>query len=105
MLARIQENAPHKRTPWKIQRWSAYLCERGPDHDVEALEMFSGRMNKFNPKREDVKTCSACSISTITPPLAAKRRQNHRGLPLFKCEPPPPLRFDLTPARSLSKQG
>ena len=40
MLAWIQKDAPHKRTPWKIQQWSAYFCERGPGNDVEALEMF-----------------------------------------------------------------
>ena len=56
MLAWIQENAPNKRTPWEIQQWSAYFSERGPDSDVETLEMFADRMKKFNPIREDVKT-------------------------------------------------
>jgi hypothetical protein len=56
MLAWIQENAPNKRSPWEIQQWSAYFSERGPDSDVETLEMFADRMKKFNPAREDVKT-------------------------------------------------
>jgi Domain of unknown function (DUF5069) len=56
MLAWIQENAPNKRSPWEIQQWSAYFSERGPDSDVETLEMFAERMKKFNPAREDVKT-------------------------------------------------
>ena len=56
MLAWIQENAPNKRSPWEIQQWSAYFSERGPDSDVETLEMFADRMKQFNPAREDVKT-------------------------------------------------
>jgi hypothetical protein len=56
MLAWIQENAPNTRSPWEIQQWSAYFSERGPDSDVETLEMFADRMKKFNPAREDVKT-------------------------------------------------
>ena len=56
MLTWVQENAPNKRTPWEIQQWSAYFSERGPDSDVETLEMFTDRMKKFNPAREDVKT-------------------------------------------------
>jgi hypothetical protein len=56
MLAWIQENAPNKRSPWEIQQWSAYFSERGPDSDVETLEMFADHMKKFNPTREDVKT-------------------------------------------------
>ena len=56
VLAWIQENAPNKHTPWEIQQWSAYFSERGPDSDVETLEMFAGRIAQFNKTREDVKT-------------------------------------------------
>jgi hypothetical protein len=56
MLAWIEQNAPHKRTPWEIQQWSAYFNERGPDGDVETLEFFAKRVSEFNKNREDVKT-------------------------------------------------
>ncbi len=56
MLAWIQENAPNKHSPWEIQQWSAYFSERGPDSDVETLEMFAERIGRFNKTREDVKT-------------------------------------------------
>jgi hypothetical protein len=56
MLAWIEENAPHKRTPWEIHQWSAYFSERGPDGDVETLEFFAKRVGGFNKNREDVKT-------------------------------------------------
>jgi Domain of unknown function (DUF5069) len=56
MLAWIQENAPNKHSPWEIQQWSAYFSERGPDSDVETLDMFAERIGRFNKTREDVKT-------------------------------------------------
>src|SRR4051812_3590434 len=31
ILKWIEENASHRRTPWEIQQWSAWLNERGPD--------------------------------------------------------------------------
>src|ERR1700732_474377 len=34
MLAWIEQNTPHKRTPWEIQQWSGYHNERGPDGGV-----------------------------------------------------------------------
>src|SRR5213078_4350702 len=40
ILAWIEATAPHKRTPWEIQQWSAYQNERGPDGDVETREFF-----------------------------------------------------------------
>ena len=55
MLARIEENAPNKHTPWEIQQCSAYFSERGPDSDVETLEFFARRVGQFNKNREDVK--------------------------------------------------
>jgi hypothetical protein len=75
MLAWIQENAPNKHTPWEIQQWSAYFSERGPDSDVETLEMFAGRIAQFNNTREDVKPGSIYSTSTFTSPLAGKRKR------------------------------
>lgn len=52
----IQEHAPHKRSPWEIQTWSAYFNERGPDSDAETLEAFAGVVGKFSKTREDLKT-------------------------------------------------
>jgi len=56
ILAWIQEQATNQRSPWEIQQWSAYFSERGPDSDVETLEMFADRMSTLNRSREDVKT-------------------------------------------------
>src|SRR5207248_5136790 len=56
ILAWIEQNAPHKRTPWEIQQWSAYFEERGPDGDEETLEFFAKRIGEFSKTREDVKT-------------------------------------------------
>ena len=56
ILAWVQENAPHKRTPWEIQQWSAWLNERGPDGDTETLEFFTKRVGDIHKEREDVRT-------------------------------------------------
>jgi len=56
ILAWVQENAPRKREPWEIQQWSAYHSERGPDGDVETLEMFTKRVGGLSTTREDVKS-------------------------------------------------
>ena len=56
MIAWIEASAPHKRAPWEIQQWSAWLNERGPDGDVETLEFFMGRVGALSQTREDVKT-------------------------------------------------
>ncbi len=56
MLQWIAQNAPHRRTPWEIQQWSAYFSERGPDGDVETLEIFAERVGSVSKTREDVKT-------------------------------------------------
>ena len=56
ILAWIEQNAPHKRTPWEIEQWSAYFSRRGPDSDVETLEFFAKRVGEFNKNREDVTT-------------------------------------------------
>ena len=56
MLAWIEEHAPNKRSPWEIQQWSAWMNERGPDGDVETLQVFSKRVGDISPTREDVKT-------------------------------------------------
>jgi len=48
MLMWIEENAPHKHTPWEIQHWSAWLNERGPDGDVETLEFFTKRVGDIS---------------------------------------------------------
>ena len=56
ILAWIEQNAPHRRTPWEIEQWSAYLSKRGPDSDVETLEFFAKRVGEFNKNREEVTT-------------------------------------------------
>ena len=56
ILAWLEEHAPHKRGPWEIQQWSAYFNERGPDGDVETLELFTGRVGGLSKTREDMKT-------------------------------------------------
>jgi hypothetical protein len=56
ILSWIEQNAPHKRTQWEIQQWSAYQNERGPDGDVETLEFFTKRVGELSTTREDVKT-------------------------------------------------
>lgn len=56
ILAWIEENAAHQRTPWDIQQWSNYHNERGPDGDVETLEFFTERVGDLSQTREDVKT-------------------------------------------------
>jgi hypothetical protein len=56
ILAWIEQNAPHKRAPWEIEHWSAWLNERGPGGDVETLEFFTKRIGDLTKTREDVKT-------------------------------------------------
>jgi hypothetical protein len=56
ILTWVGEHAPHQRAPWEIQQWSAYHNERGPDGDVETLELFTKRVGACSPTREDVKT-------------------------------------------------
>ena len=56
IIAWVAEHAPHKRTPWEIQQWSAYHSERGPDGDVETLEFFAKRVGDISAVREDVRT-------------------------------------------------
>ncbi len=40
----------------RIQHWSSWINERGPDGDVETLEFFAKRVGDINPTREDVRT-------------------------------------------------
>ena len=56
IIAWVAEHAPHKRTPWEIQQWSAYHSERGPDGDVATLEFFAKRVGGISAVREDVRT-------------------------------------------------
>jgi len=56
ILAWAEEQGQAKRTPWEIQQWSAYHNERGPDGDVETLELFAERVGAVSKTREDVKT-------------------------------------------------
>lgn len=56
ILAWVNENAKHKRTPWEIEHWSEYMQRRGPDGDVETLQYFTEAVGKFAQEREDIKT-------------------------------------------------
>ncbi|MBN8248655.1 MAG: DUF5069 domain-containing protein [Verrucomicrobia bacterium] len=56
ILTWVEETAPHRHTPWDIAQWSAYHNERGPDGDVETLELFTSRVGALSRTREDVKT-------------------------------------------------
>jgi len=56
ILAWIDENAQPKRAPWEVQQWRADQNERGPDGDVETLELFTERVGGLSQTREDVKT-------------------------------------------------
>ncbi len=52
----LEENTTTKRTPWEIQQWNTWLNDRGPDGDVETLELFAKRVGDISKTREDVKT-------------------------------------------------
>ncbi len=56
ILAWMNENAQHKRTPWEIETWSDYMQRRGPDSDAETLEYFAEAVGKFSKTREDIKS-------------------------------------------------
>jgi len=56
ILAWIDEHAQPKRAPWEVQQWRADQNERGPDGDVETLELFTERVGGLSQTREDVKT-------------------------------------------------
>ena len=85
MLAWIEQNAPHKRTPWEIHQWSAYFNERGPDGDVETLEFFAERAGEFSKKREDVKTWFDLLDLDDHVPSAGKRRRYRRHELEYVC--------------------
>jgi hypothetical protein len=56
ILAWINENAAHKRTPWEIEAWSDYMQRRGPDSDAETRGYFGEMLAKLSQTREDIKT-------------------------------------------------
>ncbi|MGI8891131.1 MAG: DUF5069 domain-containing protein [Chthoniobacterales bacterium] len=56
ILAWVNENGKHQRTPWEIEHWSEYMQRRGPDGDVETLQYFTEAVGKFAQEREDIKT-------------------------------------------------
>ncbi|MEP6810996.1 MAG: DUF5069 domain-containing protein [Chthoniobacterales bacterium] len=56
ILLWVAENAPHQRSAWEIQQWSAYHNERSPDGDVETLEFFTKQVGGISATREDVRT-------------------------------------------------
>src|SRR5438445_2696934 len=55
ILAWIEANAKHKRTPWEIQQWSDWMDRRGPDSDAETMQFFTDYVAKLTKTREDIK--------------------------------------------------
>jgi hypothetical protein len=56
ILAWIEANAKHARSPWEITAWSEHHLHRGPDSDAETLADFAEAVAKFTTTREDIKT-------------------------------------------------
>ncbi len=56
ILAWLDVQALHRRTPWEIEQWSDYMLRRGPDSDEETLMFFFRRVGSFSKTREDIKT-------------------------------------------------
>ncbi len=55
VLAWIEKNATHKRSPVEIAAWSAVAEQRTPT-DVESREFFNGLHKQAAPQREDIAT-------------------------------------------------
>ena len=55
VLAWIEKNAKHKRSPVEIVAWSAVAEQRTPT-DVESREFFNGLHKQAAPQREDIAT-------------------------------------------------
>jgi hypothetical protein len=55
VLAWIEKNAKHKRSPVEIAAWSAVAEQRTPT-DVESREFFNGLHKQAAPQREDIAT-------------------------------------------------
>jgi hypothetical protein len=55
ILAWIEKNAEHKRSPLEIAAWSALAEQRTPS-DVESREFFNGLHKAAAPQREDIVT-------------------------------------------------
>ena len=56
ILAWVEANAQHKRSPWEIQQWSEYHDRRGPDSDAETLGYFANLAGKLSKTREDIRS-------------------------------------------------
>ena len=56
ILAWIEANAKHQRSPWEIQQWSDYMDRRGPDSDAETMKFFADYVARLTTTREDIKT-------------------------------------------------
>ena len=56
ILAWIEKNAKHKRSPEEIAAWSAFGRDSASPHDVESREYFNGLHKQVAPKREDIAT-------------------------------------------------
>ncbi|MEN3369707.1 MAG: hypothetical protein V7609_1850 [Verrucomicrobiota bacterium] len=52
----INANTKHKRSAWEIEQWSNFMEHRGPDGDIETLQLFAEYVGKFATTREDIKT-------------------------------------------------
>lgn len=56
LLAWVEANAKHPRTPWEIAAWSQYHTNRTPDSDAETLGDFAAAVAEFTTTREDIRT-------------------------------------------------
>jgi len=52
----INANAKPQRSAWEIEQWSEFMEHRGPDGDIETLQLFTEYVGKFSSTREDIKT-------------------------------------------------
>jgi hypothetical protein len=56
LLAWVEANARHPRSPWEIAAWSEYHTNRAPDSDAETLTDFATAVAVFSTTREDIHT-------------------------------------------------
>ncbi len=56
ILAWITTQAKRPRSPWDIEQWSDYHDRRGPDSDLETLQLFTGYVRKITQTREDIRS-------------------------------------------------
>lgn len=56
ILAWINANAQHKRAPWEIEQWTAYIDRRQPDSNSPSAAFFQELLKSLGPQRGDIHT-------------------------------------------------